>query len=65
MQNFKGRKILKTSEKENSISPRISNGFIGAVISAYNRHYNLKLRPDDMWVAITSAFAKYVEENAE
>jgi len=43
----------------------MSNGFIGAIISAYNRHYNLKLRPDDMWVAITSAFAKYVEENAE
>ncbi|KAF8887882.1 hypothetical protein CPB84DRAFT_1786686 [Gymnopilus junonius] len=29
------------------------NGFVDTVISAYNEHHHLVLRPDDVWIAIS------------
>lgn len=42
-----------------------SHGFIDAVRFAYSRHHNLTIRPDDVWLAIATQFAVYVEKNAE
>lgn len=56
---------MHAPENPLSISPAYSNGFVGAVVNAYNYHYHLKLKPDDVWVAITTAFAIYVDDNAE
>ncbi|KAI8606957.1 hypothetical protein BC830DRAFT_1073399, partial [Chytriomyces sp. MP71] len=42
-----------------------SNGFVDAVILAYNKHHNLVIRPDDIWIAIVLQFSRYVNANAE
>lgn len=44
---------------------KFDHGFIGAVFEAYSNHYDLVLRPDDVWVAIMTQFSRYVENNAE
>ncbi|PPQ92753.1 hypothetical protein CVT25_003862 [Psilocybe cyanescens] len=41
------------------------NGFVQAVTHAYNRHHNLVIRPDDVWVAILSQFSLYVNKNSK
>ncbi|KAJ6563936.1 hypothetical protein B0H19DRAFT_1140059 [Mycena capillaripes] len=41
------------------------NGFVGTVISAYNEHHALILRPDDVWIAILCQFNFFVNANAE
>ncbi|KAJ7452005.1 hypothetical protein FB451DRAFT_1524645 [Mycena latifolia] len=38
---------------------QFSNGFVNTVLSAYNGHYALILRPDDVWLAIVSQFSFY------
>lgn len=40
-----------------------NNGLVGGVLEAYNNHHNLILRPDDIWLAIMSQFAVYVDKN--
>ncbi|KAF7342975.1 hypothetical protein MVEN_01727600 [Mycena venus] len=41
------------------------NGFVNTVMSAYNQHHALVIRPDDVWLAIVSQFSFYVNGNAE
>ena len=47
------------------IKPAFQNGFIGAIFKAYNEHRHLVLRPDDIWLAITTALAHYINKHAE
>ena len=47
------------------IKPEFQNGFIGAIFKAYNEHRHLVLRPDDIWLAITTALAHYINKHAE
>ncbi|KAJ7157179.1 hypothetical protein C8R46DRAFT_959068 [Mycena filopes] len=42
-----------------------NNGFVRTVISAYNDHHALIIRPDDVWLAILSQFNFFVNANAE
>jgi len=58
-------KIIKTTESENMVAPALNNGFVGAAFSAYNKHLNWEISPDDVWVSIIAAFAIYVDKNAE
>ena len=65
-----GRVLVLTDPAENGgyvISPGFSNGFVGTLYQAYNEHWHLILRPDDVWLAITTAFGLFmgVKENAE
>lgn len=57
--------ILGESEWNPEISVPAQNGFVSAVLSAYNHHHKLTLRPDDVWIAITTQFSAYVNGNAE
>ncbi|KAJ7219811.1 hypothetical protein B0H12DRAFT_1241420 [Mycena haematopus] len=41
------------------------NGFVHTVISAYNHHHNLIIRPDDVWITILTQFNFFVNANAE
>jgi hypothetical protein len=41
------------------------NSFVNTVMSAYNNHFALVIRPDDVWLAIISQFSFYVNANAE
>ena len=42
-----------------------SNGFVGAVHTAYAKHYPLVLSPDHIWMCIVQGFAAHVNQNAE
>ncbi len=41
------------------------NGFVDAVIEAYNHHHRLEIRPDDLWLAILVQLSLYVAPRAE
>src|SRR3989338_1310009 len=41
------------------------NSFVHAAFSAYNRHHNLVISPDDVWLAIMTQFSFYLNKNAE
>lgn len=41
------------------------NGFVYSVVHAYNNHHDLIIRPDDVWIAITTQFSLYLNANAE
>ena len=42
-----------------------SHEFIWAFVEAYNRHGDVVLAPDEIWIQICSFFNKYVNDNAE
>ena len=70
VKQHQGRVLVLTDPAENGgyvISPGFSNGFVGALYQAYNEHRHLILRPDDVWLAIATAFGLFmgVKENAE
>ncbi|KAJ7644741.1 hypothetical protein FB45DRAFT_898571 [Roridomyces roridus] len=48
----------------NNIIPT-PNGFVDTIMSAYNKHHNLVIRPDDVWIDILTQFNFYVNANAE
>ncbi|KAJ6582362.1 hypothetical protein B0H19DRAFT_526945 [Mycena capillaripes] len=52
-----------TSKIPNLIPSR--NGFVDTVISAYNKHHALVIRPDDVWICILTQFNYFVNANAE
>ncbi|RPA84949.1 hypothetical protein BJ508DRAFT_235794 [Ascobolus immersus RN42] len=43
------------------------SGFVETCLNAYNRHHNLIIRPDDIWLAIISQFSLFLinEKNSE
>jgi len=43
----------------------LSHGLVSGLISAYSRHYNIELRPDDFWSAVLVQFSFYLNANAE
>jgi len=58
--------VLQGTEfPKNSRLCGIENGFIDTVITCYNRHHNIVLRPDDIWTAIMTQFSFYVNKHAE
>lgn len=40
-------------------------GFVAGAIDAYNQHYNLIIRPDDVWFSILTQLKAYINANAE
>jgi len=58
-------KIIKSTEPGNLSSPAMGNGFVGAAFSAYSNHHHLVIKPDDVWIAITTAFSLYVGTHAD
>lgn len=60
-------KVLASSfgaEGHTDIYPS-ANGFVHAAIRAYNAHHHLRIRPDDIWVAILTQFSIYINANAK
>jgi hypothetical protein len=41
------------------------NGFVGLMIEAYDNHYKVVIRPDDVWICLLTQFSKYINANAE
>lgn len=42
-----------------------ANGFVSTAIEAYNKHYHLTIRPEDVWFAILSQLSLWINANAE
>lgn len=57
--------IIQSSFQHPSDIRPSSHSFIKAAILAYNKHHNLIIRPDDIWLAILTQFSIYVNANAE
>ncbi|CAL8143483.1 unnamed protein product [Orchesella dallaii] len=55
------------STKFPSQSVTFSNnpGFVTTVVESYSNHFNLVIRPDDIWAAIMTQFSFYLNKNAE
>lgn len=62
---YTGGQLLQQSEWDKSTSEAVQNGFVNTVSRAYNEHHKLVIRPDDVWIAITTQFSAYVNGNAE
>ncbi|CAG7849621.1 SubName: Full=Uncharacterized protein {ECO:0000313/EMBL:CCA71038.1} [Serendipita indica DSM 11827] len=58
-------RVLESSFTPNGYLIPKSNGFINTVVDAYNEHYHLIIRPDDLWIAILSQFNFYINAHAE
>ncbi|KAM5540277.1 hypothetical protein V8D89_006096, partial [Ganoderma adspersum] len=59
--------MLQTSIAKSSL-PTLKpqrNGFVHTVVEAYGQHHNLRIRPDDVWIAILSQLSFYVNKHAE
>ncbi|RDX55247.1 hypothetical protein OH76DRAFT_1552446 [Lentinus brumalis] len=57
------RSSLK-SEELSKISPS-GNGFVHAVLDAWAGHFHLRIRPDDVWVAILNQLNFYINAHGE
>ncbi|KAI1364593.1 hypothetical protein F5Y08DRAFT_339509 [Xylaria arbuscula] len=42
-----------------------SNGFVDAVVEAYNHHHHLTIRPDDVWLTILTQLNYYINAHSE
>jgi len=65
----KCQELLQSSMPRGPVNPMTfspsTNGFVHTVVKAYSRHYNLVIRPDDVWIAILSQLNIYVNANSE
>jgi hypothetical protein len=68
---YENESILKPQVEVSSLSaqPSVkgygSGGFLDTAMKAFADHYPLVIRPDDIWILMTYAFAKHVNENSE
>lgn len=65
MRKYEGRRVIHAPTKENATYSALENGFIGSIYQAYNNHLPILFKPDDVWVAITSAFSTAVNGNPD
>ncbi|KAI1742870.1 hypothetical protein F4680DRAFT_385285 [Xylaria scruposa] len=42
-----------------------NNGFVNAVVKAFNQHHHIVIRPEDIWLAILTQFSSYVNAHGE
>jgi hypothetical protein len=61
----KAPNIIGRSPHAEHYTTSLANGFVTTLCTAYNQHYHLTIRPDDVWLAILIQFACYLEKNAE
>jgi len=59
------KEYVARSDKNTPHRVHNPNGFVNAIVSCYNSHHDLILRPDDVWLAIMVQFGSYVENTAE
>ncbi|KAG8824195.1 hypothetical protein FRC19_002307 [Serendipita sp. 401] len=57
--------MLQSSFTPNEAFSPSGNGFVDTIVTAYNRHHHLVIRPDDIWCAILNQLGFYVNANAE
>jgi hypothetical protein len=58
-------KIIASSYDPNGLTYYKSNGLVHSAIDAYNNHYHLTIRPDDVWISIITQLSFYINAHAE
>jgi len=61
----KSGQLITASEPKNTVRASLNNSFVSALYEAYNSHYFLVIRPDDVWLTIVLALADYINNHAE
>ncbi|KAI0334311.1 hypothetical protein GY45DRAFT_1343615 [Cubamyces sp. BRFM 1775] len=59
-----GEVLRHSITQESSLYPQ-KNGFVHTVLEAYGRHNHLRIRPDDVWIAILTQLSFYINAHAE
>jgi len=58
--------LLQNTQPDGKVfRSRYQHGFVDACLKAYNLHCHLKISPDDIWLSITTALARYIDAHAE
>lgn len=57
--------VLTETPFTSTVEPTPINGFLQAVIDCYNRHHNLVIRPDDIWMALLTQFSFYINRHTD
>lgn len=58
-----GGELIQSSNVDQLCNSQYGNGFVGALLECYNKHNNVIIRPDDVWIAILTQFSRYVLAN--
>lgn len=61
------KELLQSSFTFDQQAPTVGspNGFVYSAIQAWNNHYNLVIRPEDVWFAILTQLSAYINRHAE
>ncbi|KAI1783968.1 hypothetical protein LXA43DRAFT_930733 [Ganoderma leucocontextum] len=61
------KEMLQSSVEKHDLATIVpnSNGFVYAVLEAYGSHHHLRIRPDDVWLAILVQLNFYINAHAE
>ncbi len=67
---YKNERLLRNLVEVTSLTNtknvvRGSGSFLDTALQAFANHYPLIIRPDDLWILVSYAFAKHVDANAE
>ena len=68
MRLLKKQKTSATAIQGSAQAPKVvmvPSGLASVILSAYNGHHNLILRPDDVWQAVLTRFSLYMKSHAE
>lgn len=57
--------IITKTDTSLMLKKIINNNFLSTIDYAYSYHIPIVFRPDDLWIAIVSAFGAFVNNNAE
>ena len=57
--------IIQSSAHRDDMGCTANYGLVSAILTAYNDHVDLTLRPDDLWQAILTQLSFYINHNAE
>jgi hypothetical protein len=60
-----GQKILSSNFDPREGIRRSPTGFVSTVVQAYSEHYNLVIRPDDIWLTILSQLSYHINSRPE
>ncbi|KAM5542914.1 hypothetical protein V8D89_003298 [Ganoderma adspersum] len=67
VQGGKCKEMLQSSVGDGDLATIVpnSNGFVYAALEAYGSHHHLRIRPDDVWLAILVQLNFYINAHAE
>lgn len=58
-------KLIASSYNPNDLLYYKQNGFVHTVLDAYNHHYHLVIRPDDVWISVITQLSFYINAHAK